>query len=422
MDNMPLSHLAESLIGSEIVRLGNEIKDKIRQGRHIYNFTIGDFDSRFFPIPAELENAITEAYREGYTNYPPAEGMLELRESVGHFLREREGIDYAPSEILIASGGRPLIYALYRTIVDKGEKVIYTVPSWNNNHYVHFVEGAHVPIETTAAEQFMPTADQIKPLLEGASLLALCSPLNPTGTSFSKAQLEAICDAVLEENARRGEGAKKLYVMYDQMYWMLTYGDTVHYNPVSLRPALKEYVIFIDGISKAFAATGLRVGWAFGPERVIAKMKAILSHMGAWAPMAEQKATAGYLLQTENVDRYLHLFKDGLEKRLTGIYQGFIALKKAGFAVDAIAPQAAIYLTVQFDLRGRRTPSGKVLSSQDDVTAYLLETAGLAIVPFKIFGAGAGSAWYRLSVGTCDLADIPEMLGAVRQALEGLKS
>lgn len=417
---MQLSNLAESLIGSEIVSLGNQIKDKIRAGKHIFNFTIGDFDSKIFPIPPELESAIVAAYQEGYTNYPPAEGILELRESVGNFIREREGIAYTPSEILIASGGRPLIYALYRTIVDKGERVIYTVPSWNNNHYVHFVEGVHVPIETVAETQFMPTAAQIRPLLEGASLLALCSPLNPTGTCFTKEQLEAICDAVLEENTRRGEQEKKLYVMYDQMYWTLTYGETKHYNPISLRPELKPYTIFIDGISKAFAATGVRVGWALGPERIISKMKAILSHIGAWAPMAEQKATAVYLTQSESVDRHLQSFKAKLEARLSGIYNGLMDLKQKGHPVDAIAPQGGIYLTVKFDLTGRHTPSGDLLASQDDVTAYLLEYAGLALVPFKIFGAGA-SSWYRLSVGTCKMEDIPEMLSSVRRALESLK-
>lgn len=418
---MQLSHLAESLIGSEIVRLGNEIKDKIRQGSKIYNFTIGDFDSTIFPIPQELEKGIHDAYREGYTNYPPAEGILELRESVGRFLGAREGIHYTPSEILIASGGRPLIYALYRSIVDKGEKVIYAMPSWNNNHYVHFVEGQHVTIETTPEQQFMPTAEQVRPLLGDATLLALCSPQNPTGTTFSKTELQAICDAVVEENAKRGPGRKKLFLLYDQMYWTLTYGKTQHYNPVSLRPELKDCTIFIDGISKAFAATGLRVGWAFGPAVVIAKMKAILSHMGAWAPMAEQKATASYLLETEAIDRYLLHFKTELEERLTRIYDGFMDLKGAGFAVDAVAPQAAIYLTVCFDLKGKRTPEDKVLSNQEEVTAYILDAAGLAVVPFSAFGAGKNSPWYRLSVGTCIKEEIPDMLGAVRRALEALR-
>ncbi|TDW99688.1 pyridoxal phosphate-dependent aminotransferase [Dinghuibacter silviterrae] len=418
---MQLSQLAESLIGSEIVRLGNEIKDKIRQGNRIYNFTIGDFDSRIFPIPQELEKGIIEAYREGYTNYPPAEGILELRESVGRFLADREGLHYTPSEILIASGGRPLIYALYRAIVDKGEKVIYAVPSWNNNHYVHFVGGQHVTIDTTPEQQFMPTADQVRPLLGDATLLALCSPQNPTGTAFSKEELQKICDAVVEENARRGPGKKKLFLLYDQMYWTLTYGKTRHYNPVSLRPELKDYTVFIDGISKVFAATGLRVGWALGPAEIIAKMKAILSHMGAWAPMAEQRATAAYLGQTEAIDRYLKHFKNELEERLNRIYDGFRTLKTEGFAVDSVEPQAALYLTVCFDLTGKKTPAGKVLEDQEQVTAYILDAAGLAVVPFSAFGAGKNSPWYRLSVGTCVKEEIPDMLGAVRKALEGLR-
>jgi aspartate aminotransferase len=418
---MQLSHLAESLIGSEIVRLGNEIKDKIRQGSKIYNFTIGDFDSRIFPIPQELEKGIIEAYREGYTNYPPAEGILELRESVGRFIGDREGLHYSPSEILIASGGRPLIYALYRSIVDKGEKVIYAVPSWNNNHYVHFVGGQHITIETTPEQQFMPTAQQVKPLLGDATLLALCSPQNPTGTAFSEEELRAICDAVVEENQKRGPGRKKLFLLYDQMYWTLTYGKTRHYNPVTLRPELKDCTIFVDGISKVFAATGLRVGWAMGPAEVISKMKAILSHMGAWAPMAEQRATAAYLGQTEAIDRYLGHFKKELEERLNRIYNGFIALKTAGFTVDAVAPQAALYLTVCFDLVGKMTAAGKALDTQEQVTAYILDAAGLAVVPFSAFGAGKNSPWYRLSVGTCVKEEIPEMLGAVRKALEGLR-
>ena len=142
--------------------------------------------------------------------------------------------------------------------------------------------------------------------------------------------------------------------MYDQMYWTLTYGDTVHYNPVSLRPAMKEFTIFVDGISKAFAATGVRVGWSLGPAYIIAKMKGILSHLGAWSPMAEQKATAKYLLQKENIQNYLLHFKAEIEERLRTIYNGFVSLKKEGFALDAVSPQAAIYLTVKIDLREKR--------------------------------------------------------------------
>lgn len=402
------------------MRLGADIKEKINKGEKIYNFTIGDFDSSIFPIPKKLEHEIMEAYKKGFTTYPPAEGILPLRQSVSKFIKEREGLDYEANEILIAAGGRPLIYALYRAIVDKDDKVIYSVPSWNNNHYVHFVEGQHVVIEAKAENNFMPLAEEIKPHLKGAALIALCSPLNPTGTIFKKKELEDICDLVLQENMEKGAEEKKLYVMYDQMYWTLTYGDSKHYNPVSLRPEMKDYTIFIDGISKSFASTGVRVGWALGPQHVLNKMKAINSHVGAWSPMAEQHATAKYLVQTEAIDKYFEHYKKELEDRLRLIHEGFQKLKNEGFSVDSIAPQAAIYLTIQIDLIGKKTHDEKILEKQKDVTEYILNEAKLAVVPFYAFGASKNSNWYRLSVGTCKKDEINEMLYKLKEALEKL--
>src|SRR4030095_8708412 len=147
---MKLSYLAETLIGSEIVKLGGEIKEKIRQGEKIYNFTVGDFDPSIFPIPTELEGLIVEAYRKHFTNYPAAEGNLDLRDAISKFIQYREGLEYTSSDILVAAGGRPLIYSLFRAVCDKGDKVIYAVPSWNNNHYAHFVGGEHVVVEAKA--------------------------------------------------------------------------------------------------------------------------------------------------------------------------------------------------------------------------------------------------------------------------------
>lgn len=418
---MKLSHLSETLIGSEIVKLGGEIREKIRKGEKIYNFTVGDFDPAIFPIPKELEDSIVDAYRRHFTNYPAAEGNLDLREAVLSFTRDTSGLDYGTSEVLVAAGGRPLIYAVFRAICDKGDKVIYAVPSWNNNHYTHFVGGEHVLIEAKAENNFMPTAADILPHVKEATLISLCSPQNPTGTTFRREDLEAICDMVIEENKRRGAGEKKLYVMYDQMYWHLTYGDIRHHDPVSLRPEMREYTIFIDAISKVFAATGVRVGWSLGPASIISKMKAILTHLGAWAPMAEQKALANYLGKRDAIKAFLSNFKKELEERLRRIYEGFMKLKSEGLPVDAIAPEAAIYLTIKIDLVGRKTREGKLLESQSDVTAYILNDAKLAVVPFYAFGASKSSAWYRLSVGTCRKDQIDEMIGMLGESLKGVK-
>jgi aspartate aminotransferase len=420
MSQPKLSHLAGTLIGSEIVKLGNAISERIRNGEKIYNFTIGDFDPAVFPIPAELEALIIESYQQRHTSYPAAEGVLDLRKAVSSFIKEWEGIDYAPNEIQIASGGRPLIYTIFKAIVDKGDKVIYGVPSWNNNHYAHMTDGEHCVIDCAAENDFMPTPADIKKNIKGATLICICTPQNPTGTTLSKDALAEICDLILEENKSRGEDEKKLYLMFDQMYWTLTFGNTVHYNPISLRPEMKAYTIFVDGISKVFAATGVRVGWALGPETVIAKMKAILSHLGAWAPMAEQKAVAKYLVQKEAISKYLVHFKAEVEERLRNIHAGFIALKEKGYSVDSVTPQAAIYLTIKIDLVGKTTAEGNILATQSDVTSYILGEAKLAVVPFSAFGAGSKSSWYRLSVGTSKKEEIPEMLEKLEGALSKL--
>ena len=183
---------------------------------------------------------------------------------------------------------------------------------------------------------------------------------------------------------------------------------------------MKPYTIFIDGISKALASTGLRIGWAFGPAEIIAKMKALLSHLGAWGPMSEQKATAKFLTNTTAIQSYLAVFKAGLEERLHKIYDGFIALKQKGYAVDAVAPQAAIYLTIKLDLAGQKA-GGRLLATQADVTNYILSEAKLAVVPFYAFGAANNSPWYRLSVGTCHLDEIADMFKQLEAALEKLE-
>jgi aspartate aminotransferase len=417
---MKLSHLSETLIGSEIVKLGGEIREKIRNGETIYNFTVGDFDPSCFPIPKELEDEIVTAYRQHFTNYPAAEGNLDLRESIIDFIKEKEGLEFALDEVLVSAGGRPLIYALFRAVCDRDDKVIYAVPSWNNNHYTHFVSGQHIVIEAKVENNFMPTAEEIRPFIKSATLLSLCSPQNPTGTTFRKEELTAICDMVLEENTRRGDDEKKLYMMYDQMYWHLTYGNIEHYDPVNLRPQIKDFTIYIDAISKSFAATGVRVGWALGPKKVIAKMRMILTHVGAWAPMAEQKAVAKYLKNSEAVNEFLAHMRAEIEHRLREIYQGFQNLKNEGFAVDAIAPEAAIYLTIQLNLAGKTTANGNLLNDQEAVTSYILNEAKLAVVPFYAFGSAKTSNWYRLSVGTCKKDETGKMLSQLKTALNKL--
>lgn len=416
-----VSKKAQNLIGSEIIKIAGEIRDKIKQGEKIDNLTIGDFDPLIFPIPLALKDEIIKAYQNGETNYPEANGVHDLRKAISGYLKTFGGLEYPAENILVSGGARPLIYATFQTLVDPGDTVIFPVPSWNNNHYSYLSHAKVIALETKFENNFMPTASEIAPHIKDVTLLAICSPLNPTGTLFTKKDLREICKLILAENARRPKDQKPLYLMYDQIYWALTFDNETHYDPVTLYPEMRNYTIFIDGMSKAFAATGIRVGWAFGPMYIIDKMKSILSHIGAWAPKAEQIASAKYLENQESVGLFIGEIKTRIAARLFSFHQGFQQLKALGFPVDSIQPQGAIYLTVQFALHGKKTATGDVLETTSDITRFLLDEANLGLVPFYAFGTSIESVWYRLSVGTCNSKDIEPIIQKIHLALESLK-
>ncbi len=416
---MILSKLAENLIGSEIVKIGNQVNDLKAQGAEIANLTIGDLNPEIYPIPERLNEEIQKSYDNNLTNYPPASGLLSLRKAVSAELKNRWDLAYQENEILVAGGSRPLIYATFKTIVDDGDKVVYPIPSWNNNHYAYLTNAQKVEIETTSENNFLPTAEELRPHLKGAVLLALCSPLNPTGTMFTKDQLSAICELVLEENNSRSENEKPLYIMYDQIYAMLTFGEA-HFNPVSLFPELRKYTVFIDGTSKCFAATGLRVGWSFAPLEITSKMQALLTHLGAWAPKPEQQAVSVFLGETENVDNFIVNYKSKIAQSLQVLHNGIQKMKNQGMPVDSIQPMGALYLTIQLDYLGKTTPSGQKLLTTSDLVFYLIDHAGVALVPFSAFGNSKETPWFRASAGGLSLEEIEKMLPKLKAALDNL--
>lgn len=418
--NLPVSDLAEELVGSEIIKIAGEINAKIAQGEQITNLTIGDFNPAIYPLPQALLNEIVEAYKAGHTNYPQANGMETLRASVSNYIESRQGLSYDKDDVLISGGARPLIYAAYRALVNPEDKVVFPIPSWNNNHYTYLNFAKGEIVESKPENKFLPTADDLRPHLKDAALVALCSPLNPTGTSFSKKSLLEICDMILEENKRR-KGEKPLYLLYDQIYWALTLGKSKHYDPVSLRPEMRNYTVYVDGISKAFAATGVRVGWAFGPTRVMAKMKSLLSHVGAWSPKPEQMATAAFLQNEAAVESTIQKHRDMISERVNKLYNGFSALREVGYPVDAIQAEGAMYLTVKIDLIGKTTADGELLKDAEAVTMFLIREAKVGVVPFYCFGASRQSPWFRISVGTLQIDAISTVIENLRTALNPFK-
>jgi aspartate aminotransferase len=417
-----VSGLASGMRGSEILKISSEVRALQATGGSICNLTVGDFSPAEFRIPAVLENGIAHALSKGETNYPPSEGIDRLRRAIAGFYRASLSLDFPSESILVTSGTRPGIFATYNVLLDPGDVAVYPVPSWNNNHYCHLARAIGRPVVCGQKTAFLPTRTLLESALEGARLIALNSPLNPTGTAFTSDTLGPICDLVLEENDRRKHERKRpLFVLYDQVYWMLTFDGVTHVHPVGLRPEMAEYTIYVDGISKAFAATGVRVGWVAGPLDIIRRMASFIGHVGAWAPRAEQTATAHFLEMHDEVRSFIRSFTAGVNERLDQLHTGIVALGNAGFPVRAIPPMGAIYLSVQFQLSGKRTPSGELLATNEDIRQYLLQHAGMAVVPFQAFGTTDNTGWFRLSVGAVSVSEIKEMFDRLGTALAALQ-
>jgi aspartate aminotransferase len=416
------STLAENLNALSISSISEKINTRIKAGEKIFNLTIGDFAPTQFPIPKLLEAAIIDAYRANHTNYATVGGMAELRTAIANHIKFFGDFDYSADEIIVGSGSRPLIYILLKTLVNPGEKIINVVPSWNNYNFIYLTEATAITLEAKPENNFLPTADDLKPLLADAALITFNAPLNPAGTVFNKATLSSILELIIAENKRRlQQNTKPIYLFFDIVYAKLIYGNVENINPIKLNPAIRDYLIFIDGISKCFAATGVRVGWAFGPKAIVAKMRLIIAHIGAWAPKPEQIALARFLEDHEAIINYLTHFKDELYKRLTIFYNGFLQLKQQGYKVDVIAPTGAIYLAIKIDLLGTKTNDSNIINSVDDITLYILECAKVALVPFYAFGASKDLPWFRLSVGTCSIEDAKQAMAALQATISNSK-
>ncbi len=419
-----LSSMANAMRASSILVIANEIREMKAAGKDVANLTVGDFSPELFPIPDELKNGIQASLDRGETNYPPPAGDPRLREAVREYVKRTQGLDYPLECYTIVSGGRPALYGTYRLIVDPGELVVFPVPSWNNTNYRDVCQVRTKMVPCRAEDSFQPTAELLRPHLRDARMFVLNTPQNPSGGVMPKEEVEAFGHLLVEENERRkANGEKTLYLLFDQIYRSITFPGYQHYSPVQLVPECAPYVIHSDGISKGYCSTGLRCGWIFGPAEIARKSLALLTHVGAWAPKPVQVATAEWLNNQSAVETWDDNLISRVQESLTVLYNGMKELKDAGHPVDFIEPQGAIYLSVRFNLVGRKTADGKVLENNTDIRRYLLQKAGFALVPFAAFGATDADqeGWSRASVGAASAEELARVIPRVRAALDELQ-
>lgn len=416
---LALTDLANGMQGSRILAIASEVRASVARGETICDLTVGDFSPAQFGVPPELQQRIAEEISAGNTNYPPADGLPELRQAICDLYERELGVTFSKDAVCVGSGARPPIYSAFNLVLEPGDEVIYPLPSWNVEYYVYLFRARGVPLVTRPEDGFHPTAEGLAPHLGTARLLLINSPLNPTGTCISEEALRGICEAVVAENRRReAAGRRPLMVIFDQVYWLLTYGDAQHHHPLSVCPEMAPYTFYVDAISKWLGGTGLRLGWGVVPPYLQPAFKALVGHMGAWAPRPVQAATTWYLGQQDLMGPWLQDFKAGLQARLDCLYSAFTTLAAEGHPVEAIAPQGAIYATLRLDLVGRTAPDGAVFQTNEDIRRYLLQEAGVALVPFRAFGMAGETGWFRASVGAVGLEELQAAMGRLGAAVK----
>jgi len=406
-----LSRIGNNIVGSEIIKISQQIKE-ISKTKPVINLTIGDFNSELWPIPSKLKQHIEQCYEDGLTNYPNSQGELNLRESVSKHIKQQFDVDYSPEEILIGGGVRPLIYTVYKATTNPNESVIYPVPSWNNNHYCFLHSIEKTEIECLPENSFFPTVRDIEVRIgDNTSLVCICSPQNPTGRVIDPEVLKRICELVVNENkVRAGQvGSRPLYLFFDQIYSDITQdGKFVH--PIKLCPEIRPYLICADGISKSLNATGIRVGWLFGPKDIIGKMTEVLSHIGAWAPKPEQHGLDKYIRE-DYADYQFHITNVKLDYELITlkICNKFEELKEKGFNVDCQRPEGGIYISVYLDYV-------KSFGSTEEYISFLINECGLGIVPFEYFGSKE-QGWFRISIGNISNSNLDDVIRTIEQSV-----
>lgn len=402
-----LSQMANNMERSRILSIAAEVKTMIADGQQVAPYTVGDFSPVHFEVPPRFIELMHEALDDGQTNYPPAAGLPELRSALADWMKHRVGLDVSANGIIVGSGARPVLYAAFRLFLEAGDGLAHGVPAWNNHYYVHLNDAVDIPLVGTVESRFLPTAAQLKERISETRVLVLNSPLNPTGTCFTSEELGAICDVILEENARRG--GKPVMLIYDQVYSTMTAPGIEHVHPVQVRPEMFEYTVTLDAVSKSLTGTGLRLGWMALPPSLAAPVIALIGHMGAWPARPIQKAAAGVYSDFELLENYF----DGLDEKIAARMEILkTKLSKMHPMIEIIQPQGGIYLTVRFNLFEKIGAT-----SNEEIRQWLLNEAGVAVVPFQAFGLEDESGWFRISVGAVGVDDVHASMNRLEAAL-----
>ncbi|RSD26585.1 pyridoxal phosphate-dependent aminotransferase [Mesobacillus subterraneus] len=373
---MQLASRVGALTPSSTLAITAKAKELKAQGKDVIGLGAGEPD---FNTPQHIIDAAVQSMNEGFTKYTPSGGLPELKKEIAAKLKQDQGLDYQPNEIIVTSGAKHGLYTLFQVLLDEGDEVIIPIPYWvSYPEQVKLAGGNPVYVEGREENSFKITPDQLKEKITSKTKAVIInSPSNPTGMVYSREELQALGQVCLEQD---------ILIISDEIYEKLIYGNAEHVSIAELSEDLKKQTIIINGVSKSHSMTGWRIGYAAGNSKIINAMTDLASHSTSNPTTPAQYATiAAYSGSQEAVET----MRSAFEERLEIIHAKLNNIP----GINCIKPQGAFYLFPNAKEAALMTGCKDV----DEFAEVLLSEANVAVVPGSGFGA---PDYMRLSYAT----------------------
>jgi aspartate aminotransferase len=381
-----LSDALSRIKPSATIVITQKARDLKAQGRDVISLSVGEPD---FDTPDNVKEAAMAAIRRGETKYTPVSGIVPLREAIASKFKRENGLDYKPSQTIVSTGGKQVIYNALLATLNPGDEVVIPAPYWvSYPEMVGLCGGKAVFVDTTMEHDFKLQPEPLeRAITPRTKWIILNSPSNPTGAAYSRAEMKAITDVLMRH--------PHVWVLTDDMYEHLTYGDFEFVTPAQVEPGLYERTLTMNGVSKSYAMTGWRIGYAAGPEQLIKAMDFVQGQQTSGACSIAQWAAVEALNGPQD---HLVRFRKAFEERRDLV----VSMLNQSKYLKCPLPEGAFYVYPSCaEAMGKTAPSGKVLETDEDFVSELLEAEGVAAVHGSAFGLGPN---FRISYATSNTA------------------
>ena len=367
---------------SATIALTQAARDLKATGKDVISLSVGEPD---FDTPQNIKDAAIAAIQRGETKYTPVAGIPQLKEAICAKYKRENGLDYKPSQVIVGTGGKQILFNAFMATMNKGDEVIIPAPYWvSYPEMVALCGGTPVAVVTREENKYkLQPAELEKAITPKTKWLVFNSPSNPTGGAYSRAELKALTDVLVRH--------PHVWVLTDDMYEHLTFGDFVFTTPAQVEPSLYDRTLTMNGVSKAYAMTGWRIGYAAGPEKLIKAMDMVQGQQTSGACSIAQWAAVEALNGPQD---FIATSKKVFEERRDLV----VAMLNQAKGITCATPEGAFYVYPSCKaLIGKTAPSGKVIATDEDFVMELLKEEGVATVHGSSFGLGPN---FRVSYAT----------------------